>query len=318
MGIRIWTDDDIKVLRTSYEIGVTVSNISISLGRTERAVRNKAYKLKITNPNRISDEVKKYVIDNYKSYNVSDVAEHIGMNKANVSRLAKQLGIARTGRKVETLAPKRVGAWHPKGWIKPTEEEHRRRLSEAQKLKIKKYGHPRGMLGKHHSEEFSKNMSERVKLAWKDPNSKMNSEEYRQQLSDNQSKRMTDRIRLSPNSIYSRTQKGWADIGDKHYYFKSGWELKYANYLETLRKGNAIMDWEYEPDTFWFEAIRRGVRSYTPDFKLFFDDSTIQYHEVKGWMDAKSKTKIKRMAKYYPDISLTVIDQPVMKQLGLI
>lgn len=32
------------------------------------------------------------------------------------------------------------------------------------------------------------------------------------------------------------------------------------------------------------------------------------YHEVKGWMDDRSKTKIKRMRIYYPDVKLIVID----------
>jgi hypothetical protein len=33
-------------------------------------------------------------------------------------------------------------------------------------------------------------------------------------------------------------------------------------------------------------------------------------------MDARSKTKIKRMAKYHPDIELIVIDAPKYKKLA--
>jgi hypothetical protein len=32
-----------------------------------------------------------------------------------------------------------------------------------------------------------------------------------------------------------------------------------------------------------------------------------EYVEVKGYMDAKSKTKIKRMAKYHPSVRLRVV-----------
>jgi len=146
----------------------------------------------------------------------------------------------------------------------------------------------------------------------------MNSKEYRQKLSDRQGNAMAKRIALEPNSIYSRTNKGWETIGGKRHYYRSGWEPKYAIYLESLKKMKAIKEWEYEPDTFWFEDIRRGTRSYLPDFKITYLDDTVEYHEVKGWMDAKSKTKLKRMAKYYPEIKLILIQQKEMKSLGLI
>lgn len=125
--------------------------------------------------------------------------------------------------------------------------------------------------------------------------------------------------RRSAKDSYSRTRKGWVELDDgRKYYLRSGWEMKYAAYLEMLKDSGAIKYWEYEVDTFWFENIKRGVRSYTPDFKVFFNDGDVQYHEVKGWMDAKSKTKLKRMAKYHPEIDLVVIGEKEMKALGLI
>jgi len=57
-----------------------------------------------------------------------------------------------------------------------------------------------------------------------------------------------------------------------------------------------------------------------PDFKIINFDDTFEYWEVKGYMDSKSKTKIKRMAKYYPDIKLKIIDRDIYmdikKKLG--
>lgn len=118
---------------------------------------------------------------------------------------------------------------------------------------------------------------------------------------------------------YSNVAKGWYETSSgKRYFLKSGWETKYAEYLEILLKTGAILDWEYEPDTFWFEKIKRGVRSYTPDFKITHNDGTIEYHEVKGWMDKKSQTKIKRMAIYHPDVTLVVMMKPELKAIGLI
>lgn len=108
-------------------------------------------------------------------------------------------------------------------------------------------------------------------------------------------------------NVYSRSKKGWFDDGTKRYYMRSSWEFNYAYYLNFLMRNNDIKNWEYEVDTFWFDGIKRGVMSYNPDFKVFNNDGTITYHEVKGYMDSKSKTKIKRMAKYHPKINLIVI-----------
>ncbi len=91
-------------------------------------------------------------------------------------------------------------------------------------------------------------------------------------------------------------------------YFRSGWEANFARYLNFLKRQGLIYKWEFEPDTFWFNGIRRGVCSYLPDFKVWDKAYTQPYYiEVKGHMDSKSKTKIKRMAKHYPDIKLEVV-----------
>lgn len=92
-------------------------------------------------------------------------------------------------------------------------------------------------------------------------------------------------------------------------YVRSSWEANYCRYLNWLIKMGEIKSWEYEPDTFEFEKIKRGSRFYTPDFKIYENDGRIIYHEIKGWMDPKSKTKLKRMAKYYPEIKIILIDK---------
>ena len=69
-----------------------------------------------------------------------------------------------------------------------------------------------------------------------------------------------------------------------------------------------IKGWEHEPETFWFEGVKRGTRSYLPDFRVTDNNGGVVYHEVKGWMDAASKTKLKRMKKYHPHIKMELID----------
>lgn len=103
--------------------------------------------------------------------------------------------------------------------------------------------------------------------------------------------------------------QGWKEIGGKKIFFRSGWEVKYAVYLQFLKESHAIKEWEHEPKTFWFDEIKRGVRSFLPDFRVTREDGTQYWVEVKGYMDPKSRTKIKRFGKYYPDEKLYIADK---------
>lgn len=111
---------------------------------------------------------------------------------------------------------------------------------------------------------------------------------------------------------------GWREIGGYNKYYRSRWEANYARYLEHLKARGEIVGWAHEPTTFWFEGIKRGVNNYLPDFQVHMRGETgiiEEYHEVKGWMDSKSATKIKRMEKYHPTVKLVVIDRPKYTKL---
>lgn len=102
---------------------------------------------------------------------------------------------------------------------------------------------------------------------------------------------------------------------DLGFYVRSSWEANYARYLIWLQSLNEITSWEYEPETFEF-PVKRGSKFYTPDFKITNLDGTIEYHEVKGWMDKTSATKIKRMGVHYPKLKLIVIDSDSYKAIA--
>ncbi len=128
------------------------------------------------------------------------------------------------------------------------------------------------------------------------------------------SQMMQKRLKEGGN-VYSRCKHGKReDLGGQ--YFRSRWEANYARLLNFLIGGGTITKWEYEADTFWFEKIRRGVRSYTPDFKVWRPNGSIYYVEVKGWMDAKSATKLKRMKKYHPTTELQLVDAKQYRHLS--
>lgn len=115
---------------------------------------------------------------------------------------------------------------------------------------------------------------------------------------------------MLPHKTYTRGRGGWIELGGRRFFARSSWEGNYGRYLEFQRTHGLIADWKHEPDTFWFEGIRRGTLSYLPDFRVHLNNGAVEYHEVKGWMDPKSKTKLRRMAKYHPAVKLIVIDAP--------
>lgn len=86
------------------------------------------------------------------------------------------------------------------------------------------------------------------------------------------------------------------DLGGK--FFRSMMEANMARYYNFFE-----IRWKYEPCEFKF-PIERGIRFYKPDFLLI---DTGVYVECKGWFDAKSKTRMKRMKKYYPDVQVQLI-----------
>lgn len=119
-------------------------------------------------------------------------------------------------------------------------------------------------------------------------------------------------IQIVKRKIKGKTytaHQSWKEIDGREIFFRSDWEYKFALWLQGLKAKHVIQNWEHEPETFWFNAIKRGVRSYTPDFKVVNPDGSHYWVEVKGYMDAKSRTKLKRFRKYYPTEQLVLADK---------
>jgi hypothetical protein len=88
---------------------------------------------------------------------------------------------------------------------------------------------------------------------------------------------------------------------------KSIWENNYGAYLQWLKTAGLILNWEYEPVVFKFASITRGTTEYRPDFRVDESADRHFYVEVKGFFDARSKTQLKRMRKYYPQEEVRVV-----------
>jgi hypothetical protein len=213
------------------------------------------------------------------------------------------------------------------------------RKDNIRKIALEK-GYGKWMIGKKLTEEHKRNIGLKtkgkpfsgIKCDWV---GRHHSEESRQKMSlsamgkirnkggykiKDTSKMNRDKIGIMPKNLnretkFGNVKRGYYNINGKNLYFRSRWEANYALYLDFLVKQKQILSWEYEKDVFIFHKIQFGTRSYRPDFKVENLDGTFWYHEVKGWMDSQSKTKLKRMAKYYPETKIILVDSPYYKDL---
>ena len=277
---------------SSHAIHKSVWKVGEIVGFTGQKVHSILRKNKIntSKPKEFTEEQEAELNEIYLNFKYGDGAvdafclKH-NKSRANVSRKARKMGLStrsREGSKVNNL-----------------------KISQRNKEWHKENEHPKGMIGKKHSPSTIKTMSENLKKIHQNPESYLNSDEYRQILSDRASKNQANGIFKGG---YSRGKQGTYDINGKKIFFRSLWEANYALYLDFLVSIGEIKKWEFEKDVFWFLAIKRGVRSYKPDFKVFKTDEIFCYHEVKGWMDNKSKTKLNRMRIYYPEVKIELID----------
>ena len=136
-------------------------------------------------------------------------------------------------------------------------EDLRAEQSRLAKERIAKNGHPRGMAGKKHAPETKKLLSEKATGRW----AVMTRAERDQHALSILKGHVAANGGVNPERSRGTWKAGWREIAGRRIYFRSRWEANYARYLQWLKDRGEIVDWEYEPETFWFEKIKRGVRS---------------------------------------------------------
>jgi hypothetical protein len=275
---------------------------------------------------RWSQEQVAFLTENYPKFGREKCAELMGMTESKIRMKASRLGLTARGvsdawkKKQEEHAEKLTGRKRPEQAlvIKKLHEEGKLIKNDEQKLAIsvrmKKHiaenGHPRGSLGMVHTEETKKIIGQKSSENWASY-----SDDKKQEILEKSSRtRATNGnyVQERPNASW---KAAWHEIGGVRKYYRSKWESNYAYYLQWLKEKGEILDWKHEPKVFWFEGIKRGTVSYLPDFLVIEKNGKETYHEVKGWMDDRSKTKISRMAKYHPDVTLIVIDSKAYQSL---
>lgn len=168
-------------------------------------------------------------------------------------------------------------------------------------------GHPKGMAGKQHSTATRSNLSAIGKGRWDKMSTTQRDDILGQQI---KGRMIAEGQRDHEPADAKKTWKaGWRTIGPHKKYFRSLWEANYGRYLQWLVEQKVILGWEHEPKTFWFDGIRRGVCSYKPDFRVVERNGDYAWHEVKGWMDDRSRVALDRFAKFFPHEKMVLIDK---------
>ena len=215
--------------------------------------------------------------------------------KSVVCKKAKELGLTNLRRTYDKTKAK----------VAMFKSAHERRAALSEKMKEwhSKHDHPRGALGMRHDQKTKELIGRKSKERWHSMSKKQQEDQVTRAVASKIANNTQPRARVE-----ATWKAGWREIGNQRIYARSRWEANIGRMLELRRASGDIAKWEHEPITFWFEKIKRGVRSYKPDFRITENDGSQSYIEVKGWMDARSKTTLSRMKRYHPDVKIDVIE----------
>lgn len=305
-----WLPEDDTYLREN--VHKTVKQLAEELNTTVGSIRARKTALGIKSGKfkPFTDEEKEKIIEFYKNnpneMDLESFSKELNRQKTSISRYAKKEGLTNyyrpntkehTKNSNDSLAKFRETDYY-REIIAPKNEELLRYYAQNK--------HPRGMLGKHHSEETKKQMSiKHIELC-----ANMTYEEKHEiAMKAIETKKKNGTMPKTTSNAYSRTKSGIRpDLGQ---YFRSAWEANVARILDYEN-----IEWEYEPKRFFFEEEVDGVASYQPDFYL---PQFNKWIEVKGWMDEKSKTRLRLFAEQYPEENknLILIDQDFYNALRI-
>lgn len=219
---------------------------------------------------------------------LQEIADKLGRTKQFISRKAKLLGLTVRNRKIT--------------------EQNKNKHRKKQKEYFKNHNHPKGMLGKHHTDEVKKIISKCSIENFK----KLTENQKTKRIQKILQTRYKNEIKNNSHRELSRVKASWKQgyrfVGGKDRFFRSSWEFNYALYLQYLKDNEQIKEWYYEPEIFYFKESKNNCYAYKPDFKIINNDNSFYFVEIKGWMDSASKNKIENMKVFYPEIKLVVVD----------
>lgn len=236
-----WTKEDDDYIREhSY---MTVKELAQNLNRTEPAIRNRKYKLGIKRGNckPFTSEEKEIIKKWYTKetgVDLDSLSKLLNRPKTSISAIAKTLGLTKYGNFTES------------------QKESRK---EKMKKTVSSIDHPRGFLGKHHTEEVREKMS---KFQLQRAINMSYEEKHEIAMKAVRTKKENGTLNNTTSNAYSRTKSGKRKDLDNQF-FRSAWEANVARILNYLK-----IEWRYEYKRFIFDKNDIGIDSYQPDFYL--------------------------------------------------
>ena len=96
------------------------------------------------------------------------------------------------------------------------------------------------------------------------------------------------------------------------YEFDSKEEMRYYEYLKTLKAKEKILNFELQPkytllEKFKYMGKSRQAMTYTPDFLIYHIDGTEELIDIKGFSTQQGDMRRKLFEYFYTDIKLVWI-----------
>ena len=299
-----WTDEEKQLLIDNYPY-MSNKELMVLLNKTDGQLRGMKSRLGLNSKCKpFTQEEKDIIISYYKehdndSIDLEELSLLINRQKTSICRFARKENLTNNSRPLTEKAVNKLK--ESLEVYRQSDKFEKNRLQISNKLKEyhSTHEHPKGMLGKHHSEDVKKIMSKvHIELF-----ANMSYEEKHEiAMKAVETKRKNGTLNNTTSNAYSRTKGGIRE--DLGQYFRSSWEANVARILNHLN-----IEWIYEVKRFIFESDNGlGVDSYQPDFYL---PKLNMWIEVKGWLDKKSENRLKLFKEYYHEEydNLIFIDQ---------
>lgn len=289
----VWTKEEKQLLIDNYP-SMTTKELMILLNKTQGQIRGMKSLLGLKGKyNPLTEEekhiIKSYYLDHPEEINLDFLSQKINRPKTSISRYAKKEGLTKSDRPLTEAAKEKDRNSH----LEFTKTERYKTELYSKQCELltyyAKHQHPQGMLGKHHSPEVCKRISD---FQLQRSSQMTKKEKHDIAMRGVQTKKKNGTLNSTTSNAYSRTKGGKRkDLNNK--YFRSAWEANIARVLNYLN-----IEWKYEIKRFVFDNVESEICSYQPDFYLPKLDKWI---EVKGWMDKKSQLRLQYFKEQFPE-----------------